>query len=623
MKSTRLRQGLTWLFSPPDVDRATAILRTERLSALTHLVSSAEHLARPEFRRPGGLNNWSISRESNVFKNPFTRKVLDAVGAPAATNALHAVRIASSAGLLLTRRGHPRVRLVGNAILTGTSFLLHPRNHYGTDGSDQASFLVQAGVTLARATDRPAVQDAALWAMGLQGVLAYTVSGWAKLAGQTWRKGEALQGVTRTMTYGSEPAWKLFRKYPRTTRALGASVLALECAAPLAMFPGGRLARPYAAATTSMHLGIAGTMALGRFVPSFTALHPSMSYIARPRTATASQGGGVRDGRMPRSAAVLGAAAAVAGAVAFVRNRRTVQAGRGDEQVFTTADGATLSYRRFGNPVAGNPVIFFENALIGTPEHWEWMAQDLGRDHEIVTYHRAGYGTSRPGPDGVAGLDTLAGHAAELVAQVADGRPVVVVGHSLGGYLALLTAALPGSSVDAVVLVDTSHPAELRRSPRQAAGADILTSAFPMIQHSLRLGCAPLLPVADWVTDLPVDARKTALAQYRDHRLWTAGRKEWAQTLVDFETAEPPAVPCPVLVLTAEATATSDPIQLEMHTEMAALGTDPPRLERIPDATHDSIVTKAEAAGRAVAAIRRFQQDRTAAASFAQIGVAG
>lgn len=621
--SGTLGRAVSWLFTPPKVDRATAILRTERLAALTHLVSSAEQLSRPGFRRPGGLNNWQISRDSRAFKSAGVRRGLDVVGATTTTTALHALRVVAAAGLAVTPRGGRRLRLAGNAVLAATSLALHPRNHYGTDGADQASFLVQTQMTLARLTDRPAVQDAALWAVGLQGVLSYTVSGWVKLVGTTWREGRALEGVTRTMTYGSEPAWKLFRKYPRTTKVLGASVLALECAAPLSMLPGGRLAKPYAAATTSLHMGIAGTMALGRFVPSFTALHPAMSYIARPLADTATQVGGPRDGLVPRVAAAAAVGAALTGVVGLIRNRRTIRRGRGDEVRLTTTDGATLSLRRFGRRSGDAPVVVFENALIGTPEHWEWVAEELGRDHEVVTYHRAGYGNSTPGPAGVESLSTLTDHLLDVVRAVGEGRRVVVAGHSLGGYLALLAAARQHSGIDAVVLVDASHPAELRRSPRQAAGAELLTATFPLVVRSLQLGCAPLIPVADWVRHLPEQARPTALAQYRDSGLWSAGRREWEVTLADFETAEPPRVPCPVLTLTAQGTAATDPLQDTMHAEMAALGTGPARHLRIAQSTHDSMLTDAGPAGEVSGAIREFLHDLEREAFDEQRGVAG
>lgn len=618
-----VQQGLSRLFSAPQIDRQTAVLRTERLAALTHLMSSAEHLARPQFREAGGLNNWDISRESRVFKNPLVVRGLDVVGARRTTNVLHAVRVAAAAGLAVTPRGGRKVRLAANAVLSATSLLLHPRNHYGTDGSDQASFLVQHQMTLARLTDRPAVQDAALWAVGLQGVLSYTVSGWVKLVGTTWRQGRALEGVTRTMTYGSEPAWKLFRKYPRTTKMLGASVLALECAAPLSMLPGGHLAKPYAAAATSLHMGIAGTMALGRFVPSFTALHPAMHYIARPVADTAVQTGGVRDGLVPRVAAAAALGAAATGAAALIRNRRTIRRGRGGEEQLTTADGASLTLRRFGRVGAQAPVVVFENALIGTPEHWEWVADDLGRDHEVVTYHRAGYGTSTPGPAGAPSLSTRADHLLDVVRAVADGRRVIVAGHSLGGYLALLGAARADSGIDAVVLVDSSHPEELRRSPRQAAGAEMLTATFPVVERSLKLGCAPLIPVAPWVKDLPEAAQKMALALYRDSGLWSAGRVEWAATLADFESAAPPRVPCPVLTLTAQATAATDPMQDTMHEEMAGLGIGPPRHLRIADSTHDSLLTSAGPAAEVAGAIREFLEDRGFRSGSDQMGAVG
>jgi pimeloyl-ACP methyl ester carboxylesterase len=593
---------VTRLFAVPTVTRAQALERMERINAVTHLMSSAEHLAKPEYRRQGGLNHWLISRESAAFRSAPARRLLDVVGDPRVTNALHAVRVVTAAASVLPGGGRGR-RLAADATLATTSLLLHPRHHYGTDGSDQVAFLVQAVAAVARSSEKPAVADAALWAVGVQAAMSYTVSGWAKVAGTTWRGGTALEGVARTMTYGDEWAWKLTRRFPGTAKVLGAGVLALECAGPLAYVGGGRLARPYVLGVTGMHLGIARTMALGRFVPAFLSMHPAMLYTARRRADTAADPGGPRSDLVPRQLGVAVAGLAAAALVHRRRARRTVLAGRGDERVLTTTEGTRLAYRRTGRVgEPGVPVVLLENALLATPEHWEWVAAELGRHAEVVTYSRAGYG-----PSGDGGPDTLTGlvdHAAELVAAVADGRPVVVVGHSLGGYLALRVAARDPERVRAAVMVDSSHPQELDRSPRQQAGAESLTRTFTMVCHSLELGCGPLLEVPEWVLTLPAAARRTALAQYRDARMWKAGRREWAATLAEFTPGRGlPRLAVPVLGLSAEKTLAQEKVQHELHEELVEAGDARSRGETVPGANHDTILT---ARGPATDAARRI-----------------
>jgi len=64
--------------------------------------------------------------------------------------ALHAARVLAAVTLLVP--GPRRPRLAANIVLSSTSAALYPRQLYGTDGSDQVSFLVQtvAGVAAGR-----------------------------------------------------------------------------------------------------------------------------------------------------------------------------------------------------------------------------------------------------------------------------------------------------------------------------------------------------------------------------------------------------------------------------------------------------------------------------------------
>ena len=140
--------------------------------------------------------------------------------------------------------------------------------------------------------------------------------------------------------------------------------------------------------------------------------------------------------------------------------------------------------------------------------------------------------------------------------------------------------------------MDSSHPQELLRSPRQEAGADSLTQTFPLICHSVELGCGALLEVPEWVLTLPEPARRTALAQYRDARIWKTGRREWAATLADFSAGHPvPELAVPVLALSAERTVAQEKVQLTLHEELAAAGTVRSRHEIVPASNHDTILT--------------------------------
>ena len=311
---------------------------------------------------------------------------------------------------------------------------------------------------------------------------------------------------------------------------------------------------------------------------------------------------------------------ALAGAVGRSANRRRVLAGRGDERMFTASDGNRLAYRVQGDDTTGEVVYLLESGLLSTAGHWEWVASELAKTGAVVTYSRAGYGRSTHRPGTALVLDDLVTAASELTETVAGGRPVVLVGHSLGGYLALLTAERTTADVRGVALVDSSHPEELERSTRQAQGAEGLTQTFPLMIHSLDLGLGLLLPVPDWARALPAAAQPTVLAEYRDSRIWRAARREWAATLRSFSA--PPDLPglaVPVLSLSAERTADQDPVHGELQEELVKAGTGG-RYEMVPGADHDSILTTRELAVGVARTIAAFAADQLGSAARAVTG---
>ncbi|WP_063762731.1 hypothetical protein [Streptomyces sp. NRRL S-1448] len=227
-----LQRVLSALTGPIPVTRAQAIGLSERLSAVTTLTSSLEYLAQRDQTRSGGLNHWPTARGVQGRSTPVTRKFLDALSGERTTAALHAARVAVSAGMLLP--GRARWRGAGNLFLGASTAALYPRHRYGTDGSDQVSVLVQTATGMARLSARPQTQDALLWYVALQANASYLISGWVKLLGSAWKDATALSGVMRTRTYGHEPTFKLTQKYPKAAKYLTHGVLALECLFPVA-----------------------------------------------------------------------------------------------------------------------------------------------------------------------------------------------------------------------------------------------------------------------------------------------------------------------------------------------------------------------------------------------------
>ncbi len=568
-----LARSVTGDRPPP---RWLALSLTERLSAVTHLVSSLEYLARPGDRERGGLNDWTVMRSAHLGEPRWALRLHDTVADRRVTKALHAARIGAAAVLIAGPEAR-RPRLAADSFLAASSMLLQRRQRYGADGSDQVGLLVQTAAAVARAgQDRLETVDACLWFVALQSVLSYTASGWAKLAGSAWRSGDALTGIMRTQAYGERRMWQLLRRYPRTARCVGGGVLAMECLFPVVFAGRGRLARPMVAAAAGFHVANGHLMGLGRFVWSFISMHPALLYAAA-RSGPGPDGGAEppRSDVLPRVAAGLGAGLWTAGLVARQARRRAVTRTKPGERAFRPSSGNALVYR-YRTPadheaVGSGPVVVLEAGLMGGPDWLEWLVRQLSRRWPVVTYWRAGYGPSRYATSADYDLELSVRDLTELTRHVGAGRPVVLAGHSLGGYLCYLAAGRLRDQVRAVCLLDSSHPGELLRSSRQAMAADDLETALRLVATSLQLGWGGLLRPPGWLDMLPAEVRPDLVTAYRDARQWDAACREWRGARRHFEKTGGTLAPLdvPLLVVTAGRTAAADPVHQELQDEFA------------------------------------------------------
>lgn len=585
------------------IGRSTALSLTERISSVTHVISSLEYLVKKQDREQGGLNNWEVIRTTRRARSPLLGRVQDLVGDRRVTTALHVARV--GAGLVLLSPVRGRSRVAANAVLTGTSILLYQRHLYGSDGTDQVSFLVQAAATVARAGEhRPQVVDAGLWFVGLQATAAYAASGWAKVVSPTWRSGQALPGVMRTYAYGDPHTWRALQRYPRATKILAAGLLALECLFPAVYLARGRLARPLVLSVAAFHLANARIMGLGRFVWAFGSMYPALFYTTGSREQPQTER---RDDMVPALTAAAAAGAVGAALAAHASRRVLVMRRRDHEEFLTASSGSRLSYRMTGPRDADSPILVVAHGMLSTAEHWEWITQSLSARFTTVTYQRAGYGRSQYSSGEPYRLGIAVRDLTDLIDRIPGERPVVVLGHSLGGYLAIRAAERLSARVAGVGLIDSSHPAELQRSTQQASGAEAMTNRLTIVSASLRLGLGSLLPRPDWIDELPEPVRPLAIAQYRDPRMWEAGLREWRAVYAEFKAFDGmlPRINASVLVLTSAMTAQLDPVHAELQAELAKAG---PRGDHhvLEGMDHNSILMRSSDAARTTKLIADF-----------------
>lgn len=131
-----------------------------------------------------------------------------------------------------------------------------------------------------------------------------------------------------------------------------------------------------------------------------------------------------------------------------------------------TRDGVRLVCRDSGGP--GQPVVLL-HGLAGHAGEWDRTAQRLSPRHRVIALDQRGHGASERHPQDVS-RDAYVADVIAVLDQLALRRPVLV-GQSLGGHTAMLTAAAHPERVRALVLVEAAQAARTRTSlPTSAVG---------------------------------------------------------------------------------------------------------------------------------------------------------
>lgn len=109
----------------------------------------------------------------------------------------------------------------------------------------------------------------------------------------------------------------------------------------------------------------------------------------------------------------------------------------------------------------GTPVVVFDNGLGGTLDWWAKVVPTLEADTTVLAYNRPGYGRSSP-VESVRDGQHVVQELRDLLRVRGLSPPYVLVGHSLGGLYMQWFARRYPQEVQALVLVDSTHPAQMQ-----------------------------------------------------------------------------------------------------------------------------------------------------------------
>lgn len=125
-------------------------------------------------------------------------------------------------------------------------------------------------------------------------------------------------------------------------------------------------------------------------------------------------------------------------------------------------NGTTIHIRCGGERKAGQPLVLLEAGGFNSADTWLKVHAPIAEFSRVCAYDRPGRGTSdelKRRATAVQYVDFVQ----QLLMAAGEKPPYVMVGHSIGGVLAMLYAVQHPSEVSALVLVDSSHEDQVRR----------------------------------------------------------------------------------------------------------------------------------------------------------------
>jgi len=185
----------------------------------------------------------------------------------------------------------------------------------------------------------------------------------------------------------------------------------------------------------------------------------------------------------------------------------------------------------------GNHTVVFESGLGYDLDVWRGVAETVGRSARVITYSRAGYGKSDVSQIPRT-VDQIATELDILLRELKIEKPIILVGHSAGGFYIRKYAQLHPDSVEGLVFVDPTPEQiliRLRDIDRERALQEEATMASmmpdrvkPEDEHFSKITKSGVYPNSGELPDVPtvlITAMKQEYPQFLLHSI--EGKNIW------------------------------------------------------------------------------------------------
>lgn len=214
----------------------------------------------------------------------------------------------------------------------------------------------------------------------------------------------------------------------------------------------------------------------------------------------------------------------------------------------------------------------------------------------VLVYDRPGYRRSRVGTPYPFVLQESVDDLGDLIdAEVRAGTPLILAGHSLGGYIASRYASANPHRVQAAWLIEPTHPKEVATDPGKRRGVLAITEMIRINADLAKLGMSTLK--GDDASVQAASENPYAIqisADLDTGRTWAAMRREWeaiSSLLLDGQAEVPKQMTAlDINVIASDSTLESSTRQRPLFEEY--LNGDG-RLHVLRDFDHQSIILSA------------------------------